>query len=164
MKLTERLKQTAMLRAFGLAKIPLLFWVSPSVEEIDDERVAIRIPLGYRTKNHLGAMYFGVLAAGADCAGGLMAMRLIQKSGEPVSLVFKDFKAEFLRRAEDDVVFECVQGAEIREFVQKVIASRERMNFTVKITARLARPKKDEDRAPIAHFELTLSLKNKKAA
>ena len=163
MKFSQRLKETAVLRAFGLAKIPLLFWISPSVVELDDDCCKIKIPLNYRTKNHLGAMYFGVLAAGADCAGGLMAMRLIQKSGEPVSLVFKDFKAEFLKRAEGAVIFECTQGKEIAEFVSKVVASKERMNLTVRITASPATAGKDGSLDPVAQFELTLSLKNKRA-
>ncbi len=34
----------------------------------------IRIPLGWRTRNHLGSMYFGALATGADLVGGLLVM------------------------------------------------------------------------------------------
>ncbi len=111
------LKENLYLRAFGTLKVPLLGWVGPQVLEVSDERCVIQIPLSRRTKNHLNSLYFAVLAAGADCAGGLIAMRLIESSGEPVSLVFKDFHAEFLKRADGDTVFTCADGVAIRNLV-----------------------------------------------
>ncbi|HTL11154.1 MAG TPA: DUF4442 domain-containing protein, partial [Bdellovibrionota bacterium] len=92
------LKETLYLRAFGLIKIPMLWYLRPSVVELTDDRCVVKIPLRRRAKNHLNSMYFGALAAGADCAGGLMAMRLIRADGNRASLVFKDFHAEFLKR------------------------------------------------------------------
>jgi acyl-coenzyme A thioesterase PaaI-like protein len=91
-----RLRDTLFLRFFTFMKIPLLYYVRPVIEELDDEKCVVRIPLRRRTRNHLNAMYFGVLAAGADCAGGFMAMRLIQKDGGRVSLLFKDFKLSLI--------------------------------------------------------------------
>ncbi len=150
-------RDTAMIRAFGLMKVPLLFWISPSVKELTNKRCVVKIPLNRRTKNHLKSMYFGVLACGADAAGGLAAMKLIINSGENVSLAFKDFHAEFLKRAEGDTYFTCEQGEEIQKFVEMVVASDERHNMPVKITATCP----DIDDEPVAEFTLTLSLKKK---
>ena len=72
-------RETAFLRIFGVFKIPLIFFVKPTVVELTDNRAVVKIPCTYRTKNHLGSMYFGVLCTGADLAGGIMAMRLIDK-------------------------------------------------------------------------------------
>lgn len=155
--LPASMRDTALVRAFGFFKVPLLYWISPKVIELSDKRCEIVIPLNRRTKNHLGSLYFGVLAAGADCAGGLSAMKMIIESGQNISLAFKDFKAEFHSRAEADTHFICDQGEEISEFVKKVIASNERHHMTVKITAIC--PKKSAE--PVATFELTLSLKKK---
>ena len=104
-------------------------------------------------------MYFGALCVGADCAGGLIAYRQIQKSGKPVSLIFKDFKAEFLKRAEGDVEFYCEQGKEIREFVERVATSSERMDLAVRVFAQCTGARQPEEL--IAKFELTLSLKTR---
>src|SRR5437016_5674106 len=79
--LPPTLRETLLLRTFGLLKVPMLLFVSPSVVEITDEKCVIKIRLNRRTKNHLNSLYFGSLAAGADCAGGLIAMRLIQSEG-----------------------------------------------------------------------------------
>lgn len=152
------LKETAYLRAFGFWKIPMIFLCSPSVLEMSDERVVVKIPLNRRTRNHLKSMYFGVLAVGADVSGGLLAMRRIQQTGEKISLVFKDFKAEFLKRAEGDVHFTCEQGREIAELVEKARASGERVELPLNLTATVPAKLGTE---PVARFVLTLSLKKK---
>lgn len=155
----KALKDTLFLRGFGLMKIPMLFFISPSVVELSETRCVVKVPLSRRTMNHLRSMYFGALAAGADCAGGLIAMRLIQSEGEgKVSLIFKDFHAEFLKRAEGDVFFTCEQGEEIQELVRKAIETGERENLAVRVTATVPSRLGDE---PVARFVLTLSLKRR---
>lgn len=154
----EKLTATLKMRAFTFFKIPLLFYVSPAVEEINDDRCVVRIPLKRRTKNHLNVMYFGVLCTGADCAGGLMAMRLIRESGRNVSLLFKDFKAEFLKRAEGDVFFTCEDGPAIRALVEKAMTTDDRVNSPVRVTATVPSKPGSE---PVARFELTLTLKKR---
>ncbi|NIA30530.1 MAG: DUF4442 domain-containing protein [Actinobacteria bacterium] len=148
---------TLYLRYFGFSKIPLLFFVRPSVEELSTEHIIIKIPLKRRTKNHLKSMYFGALTIGADCAAGLIAMRAIQKSDEKISLVFKDMKANFLKRAEGDVFFHCVQGSEIKQLVAQAIKSHERVQMSIHVRAFV--PKISND--TVAEFDLTLSLKKK---
>ena len=56
-------------------------------------------------------MYFGVLSVGADITGGFLAMKYIRASKSKISLIFKDFHADFLKRAEGDVHFLCSEGA-----------------------------------------------------
>jgi len=150
-------RETIFLRLFGFLKIPMLFFLGPSVVELSDIKTVVKIPLGLRSKNHLGSMYFGALAAGADCAGGLMAMKLIELSGHNVSLVFKDFYAKFGKRAHGDVLFTCTQGVEVAELVKKAIASREREELTMNILATC--PSQGEEM--VAEFKLTLSLKRR---
>lgn len=152
----KNLKATLFIRTFGLLKVPLILFVSPSVIQMDEKACIIKIPLNMRTKNHLKSMYFGVLCTGADIAGGIVAMSEIKESKKNIALAFKDFKADFLKRAEGDVHFKCTQTGEIKEFVKKVIASKERMNFPVIITATV--PSIDPNEV-VATFELTLSLK-----
>ena len=154
----SQMRDTFYLRAFGLLKVPVLLFVSPSVIELNETRCIVRIPLNRRTRNHLRSMYFAVLAAGADVAGGLIAMRLIHEQGDQVSLIFKDFNAQFLKRAEGDTHFTCEDGVAIRELVQKAIESGERENMTVHVKATVPSKLGDE---PVAEFKLTLSLKKK---
>jgi acyl-coenzyme A thioesterase PaaI-like protein len=155
----ERLKQTFGMRLFGWLKIPLLASVHPSVVELTDTRCIVRIPLRRWTKNHLGSMYFGALAIGADCAGGLLAMDQIKRSGQPVSLVFKTFQATFLKRPESDVYFICEEGAAIRDQVRRTLESEDRITEPMRVQATVKLP--DGSFEPVAEFTLELSLKRK---
>lgn len=153
-------KETLALRAFGLTKIPLLFLVNPTVLKLNDRQCEIKIPLNRLTRNHLGSMYFGTLAIGTDCAGGLLAMSQIRKTGKKVSLVFKDFKADFLARPEGDVHFLCEDGKLIGKMLKATLKTGERVSETLDIIATC--PKKMGDQ-PVAKFKLTLSLKARKS-
>lgn len=152
------LRETILLRAFGLAKIPAIFFVSPTLRELTEKRVVVKVPLNYRTKNHLGSMYFGVLSIGADCAGGLMAMNLIRPYGKRASMVFKDFHAEFLKRPTGDVHFICEDGELVSKLVDKAVKSGVRENAPVTVTAIVP---KESPTEIVARFKLTLSLKIK---
>ncbi|EKD41749.1 MAG: hypothetical protein ACD_73C00549G0002 [uncultured bacterium] len=149
-------KQTLGLRYFGIRNIPLLFICSPSVLYIDNKRCEVKIPLNYLTKNHLGCMYFGALAMGADLAGGMMAMDLIEKSGKKVSLLFKDFHADYLKRAEGDVHFKCSDGPKIHKAVQETLQTGQRVNIPLHVEATTPKVSGGE---LVAKFILTLSLK-----
>tara|TARA_B100000959_G_C14898727_1_gene589926 strand:+ start:678 stop:1151 length:474 start_codon:yes stop_codon:yes gene_type:complete len=154
----SRVKNTnRLIRLFGLTKVPMIWYCRPKVIEHTDEKIEIKIPLKRRTKNHLGSMYFGVLAVGADITGGFLAMDPIQESGRKIALIFKDFKADFLKRPEGDVHFICNDGLAIKELVDKVVNSTERHNYKLNIEAVVPSISSEV----VAKFELTLSLKDK---
>lgn len=154
--INEKIKATWFIRYFGLSKVPLIFYCRPSVIKLTEETTVIKIPFKRRNKNHLKSMYFGALAVGADIAGGVLAMDLIRKSGRNISLVFKDFKAEFLKRPEGDTHFTCNDGKAIESLITETIKTGERVNIPLKITATVPEISENE---PVAEFVLTLSLK-----
>ncbi len=153
----KNLKGTAMLKLFGLTKVPLIFIVNPKVCELSAKKCAIKIPLGRITKNHWGSMYFGTLAIGADCAAGLFAMfKADQIAGAKFSIVFKDFKADFHKRPEEDVIFSCTDFQKIDDMLRETHLSGERVTRPIRVEAHvLSRPNE-----PVATFELGLSLKS----
>lgn len=152
----EAMRGTMMLRTFGLVKVPMILYCSPSVEQLSDSGCAVRIPLSWRTKNHYHSMYFGALAVGADCAGGLIAMYHIRKGGEKIALLFKDVKAEFFKRANGDVLFRCNDGLMIQEAVREAASTGARVNRTLTIVATVPSISATEE---VARFALTISLK-----
>ena len=151
-------RATMGIRFWALKNVFLLWFVSPSVIEVNEDRCVVRIPLGWKTRNHLGSMYFGALAIGADIAGGLIAFHLMQKRGIRAAFVFKDMHAEFLKRPESDVLFRCEDGALIRDLLERTFATGERQEATVHVVATAPAKLGDE---PVARFALTLSLKRR---
>jgi len=149
-------KLTWMIRVFGFSKVPMIYYCRPRVIYNDKEILEIKIPLNRRTKNHVNSMYFGALSVGADITGGFLALPAIQKSGKKINLVFKDFNAKFLKRAESDVHFICKDGLAVNNLVATAIQTQERQNYTLKIIAKT--PKISDD--IVAEFDLTLSIKD----
>ncbi len=154
----QNFKNNLFLSLYAWSKIPLIGFCSPRVIEVSDQKTVLKIPLGFRTKNHLGAMYFGALAVGSELCIALLAVKKIQQSGLKIDFLFKDYKAEFLKRAEGDVHFICDQAQVVVDQIKEAQNSSERINRTM--TAYAIVPSLSETEK-VATFELTLSVKNR---
>jgi acyl-coenzyme A thioesterase PaaI-like protein len=152
------LKQTWAIRLFALRHIPLIALIRPTIVQADTERCVVRVPLGWLVKNHLGTMYFGALCIGADLAGGLVIMNMIRARRSRVAFLFKDFQADFLKRAEGPVVFTCPDGAAMGALLDEAERTGERVEGPVRVTATVPSKLGDE---PVAEFVLTLSMKKR---
>ncbi|MDH5475847.1 MAG: DUF4442 domain-containing protein [Cyclobacteriaceae bacterium] len=154
----ELKKAKRMLWLFGIFKIPLIGYVRPQLLELSDKRMVIKIPLRRRTKNHLGSMYFGALAIGADLAGAYQAFHLSAKAQRKTAIVFKDFKASFLKRPEGDVFFISEAGEQIQAMLEKTFETKERITESIRIDAVVDYYNNPE---VVAEFTLGLSVKDK---
>lgn len=155
-------KINMFLRLYAWVKIPLIGFCSPKLVELTDTRLALKIPLGYRTRNHLKSMYFGALAIGAEMSIVLIAVLKIKEhtdaGGDRIDFVFKDFKIDFIKRPDGDVHF-------ISDDIKTVVAqiaeakdSLDRINKTMKGYAVVPSINPNER---VAEFELTLSVKRR---
>jgi len=156
--LSDNFKDTLWVRYFTFRKIPMIFYTRPSVIELSENRCIMKIPFKRKNQNHLGSMYFGVLAVGADLAGGIMAMKIIRKSKKKVSLLFKNITGDFISRVERDAYFICEDGDNISEATLQTIKTKERVNIPVTINVKTSLSPESEI---LAKFVLTLSLKDK---
>jgi len=144
-----------MIFLLGLFKIPLIGFVRPRLIELSDEKVAVKIKFRRRTKNHLSSMYFGALAVGADVAGGIHAFYFSEKMNKKVSFAFKSMHAEYLKRAETDVIFECNEGAKIKSIMAESSEKQIRINQRVRVQA------KNLSNEIVATFDMEISVKVK---
>lgn len=154
----QKLKYTAFVQMYGLFKIPLLLFISPRVQEFDESSCEIKIPLGYRTKNHLNSMYFGALAVGAELSIAAAAVFAIHESKERVDFVFKDFRMQFLKRADGDTCFVCEDVAGVRELIARSLQSEERLEKSFKGFAYVEGRRGE----PVAEYELVLSVRHRR--
>ncbi len=154
-KLSLLKKMDLLIRMFGFKQIPLIYYTGLSVVQFNDTSCVAKIPLTWRTKNHLGSMYFGALAIGADVAGGLAAFTFLLNSGKNISIVFKDVKGEFLKRPDGDVHFTCDQVKQVNEMMLQTVSTGQRTEITVDVTATVPSISSDV----VAKFQLTLSAK-----
>lgn len=103
-------------------------------------------------------MYFGALAIGSELSIAMLAVKQIQASGLKIDFLFKDYKAEFLKRAEGDVHFICDQAQVVVDQINEAKNSTERINRTMTAYAIVPSVSLTEK---VATFELTLSVKNR---
>lgn len=156
----ERFKFNLFLRLFAIRDVPLIGIARVRVVDLDDTRCVVCVPLIRRNKNHLGSMYFGALCIGADTAGGLIAMRENRRCGNAVSIVFKDFRADFLKRPEADTHFTCADVVAVRAGFDETMRTGARVSIPMRVTATTPSKLGTE---PVAEFHLTLSIKKRSA-
>lgn len=142
-----------MLFFMGLLKIPMLRFVRPKLLQLDDNTAIVCIRLTRRSKNHLDSMYFGALAVGADTAAGILAFYHSGKLGKKPAFAFKSMDAHFLSRPTSHVRFICHEGKVVETAIREAIASGERVNRKVNVSAFNSR---DE---VVATFVMEVSVK-----
>jgi acyl-coenzyme A thioesterase PaaI-like protein len=142
-----------MLWIMGWWYIPLIGYVRPKLEHIDERKAVLSIRLRRRTKNHLNSMYFGALAVGADVAAGLHAFYFSDELGVKPSFVFRSMKATFHKRAMGTVLFTSEDGQKVRETVTEARRTGERQHAFVTVEARTT------DGESVATFEMEISVK-----
>jgi len=153
------MKPTTMVRLWSLQNVFLLWLIRPKIVELTDDRCIVRVPLNWITRRRdIHAMYLGTLCMGADVAAGLISFKIVNERKERVVFIFKDLKAEFLKRAEGDVVFTNNDGHVVQDLLRRALETGERQEATVHVTATVPSKLGDE---PVAQFELTLSVKKK---
>ena len=109
----------------------MICYCCPQIIHLDDEYYTLRIPLNWRTRNHVQSMYIGVFTVGADLTERLLTLSNIRKRKQKVVLIFKDFHANFFKRAEQDVIFIYRDGAAIDHAVQQAVDKGERINLPI---------------------------------
>lgn len=147
------------LKFFAWRYIPLIGFCSPKIVRMDDKTLEVTIPHGWRTKNHLGSVYFGALAIGADLAGAFLVFTKAQSRGVNANFAFKDVQGQFLKRPEAKVHFTSHDGGIIDQMIDESLASGERINRPVSVVVTCPSLHGAE---PMATFTLTLSVKAKK--
>jgi hypothetical protein len=141
---------------FSHFKVAMIGYLRPHLIKLTDSDIVLSLPLNRRSRNHLNTMYFGALAVGADLAGGLHGFYHADRAQCKVSLAFKSFQAQFLRRPESDVYFVCTEGLTVKNMIEESKVSRERINKPINIKAYTDYHNNPEQ---VADFILELSVK-----
>ena len=158
LSIKERFKYNFYLWYFGLTQVRLIHYCRPKIVDVNKDGVTLFMPLDRRTRNHVRSMYIGAMVVGVDMVTGFTALLKIRESKRNVILIFKDLKANFLKRAEGDIHYICSEGKAIAAAVEEAIRTGERVNLPVSVIATVPDKFGGE---PVAEFIITLSMKEK---
>lgn len=146
------------LKLFAWRYIPLIGFCSPNIVRMDSKTLEVTMPHSWRTKNHLGSIYFGALAIGADLAGAFLVFSKAKARGVNANFAFKDVQGSFIKRPEARVHFTSNDGDVIDAMIDQSLATGERINKPVSVVVTCPTLYGDE---AMATFTLTLSVKAK---
>ena len=129
----------------------------PKVIELSSQTSRVRLPFSFIAKNHVGSMYFGALAMGAELSVALKVVDSMQNDKVPVSFIFKDFNCQFLKRAVSDTDFYCNEVAQIEALIQKALSTNQRVDQQFNGYAMPSKSTSKEDQ--LMTYQLTISIK-----
>lgn len=92
---------------------------------------------------------------GAELAVSVPILEAMFIHKKPVSFIFKDFKCNFIKRADTSVIFEFTDVELCRSTIESALASGERINQTLTGVAY----SKDDPENIFMKYEITVSIK-----
>ncbi len=150
------IRRNLLLWSVSSLKLPLLFYIRPRVVQYDEQVCRIQVKLNRRSRNHVGSMYFGALAMGAELSIAAAAVFQIFATRKKVEFIFKSFKCDFLKRADADVIFVSELNEHVEALVQRAIRGQgQRVEET--FTGYAVTVKNPQEK--IMLYQLTLSMK-----
>ena len=108
-------------KLFLFLKLPMAFLAGLKLKELSDAHAVVRMKYKYLNKNPFGSIYFACLSMAGELASGMLAASIAYKSNPKISMLVVGVKINFTKKAVGTIIFECNQGKEILETIQKSI-------------------------------------------
>jgi Domain of unknown function (DUF4442) len=149
-------KHPVKFRMFLFSKLPSAFFSGVRVKKATESECVVTVPYRWFSQNPFRSTYFACLAMAAEMSTGVLAMGHIYKRQPSVSMLVTKMEANYYKKATGYTRFSCRQGLEIKETIEKAIATGEGQVITAAATGR-----NDQDEL-VAEFLITWSFKAKK--
>lgn len=108
-------------------------------------------------QNPFGSLYFAVQAMAAELTTGALVKAHVDLIDKKISMLIVKNKSIFLKKALGKIEFECEEGNEISEILQKAIETGEGQTFWLKSIG------KDESGEVVAEMDFEWSVKVKQS-
>jgi hypothetical protein len=138
-----------------LTQLPIAWIAGLKLFSYSEEACSISVKLGFLNKNPFKSMFWAVQGMAAELSTGLLCIDNIKKSKHHVSMLVVEQKAQFFKKAKGKIIFSCKQGMDIKDIIQKAIATKESQTITLKSDGM------DEAGDKVSSFEFVWSFKLK---
>ncbi|MBB4119147.1 putative RNA-binding protein associated with RNAse of E/G family [Mesonia hippocampi] len=150
MKFTPR-----KVNAYIFFKLPSAWWCGVRLVAITNTRAEVKVRYGFINKNPFKSMYFAVQAMAAELSTGVLVMQEITKKSEKISMLVKENKAEFTKKAKGVITFSCTDVDALREAVNKAVITKQGQTCWLNAVGI------DEGGDQVANFSFKWTLKSK---
>ncbi len=138
-----------------LTQLPIAWLAGLKLFSYSEEACSISVKLGFLNKNPCQSMFWAVQGMAAELSTGLLCIDTIKKSQHSISMLVVEQKGQFFKKAKGKIIFTCLQGAEIKDLIQKAIDAKESQTITLTSSGI------DETGDAVSRFEFVWSFKLK---
>jgi hypothetical protein len=146
-------KHPVKFRMFLFSKLPSAYFSGVRVTKATEETCLVTVPYKWFSQNPFRSTYFACLAMAAEMSTGILAMAHIYKRTPAVSMLVTKMEASYHKKAVGTTSFVCAQGFEIKQAIERAVATGEGQVVTVKSTGT------NSENELVAEFVLTWSFK-----
>lgn len=136
MSFQQKMLNPFFFKLFLFLKLPMAFLSGIKLKELSDNRAVFQMKYKYLNKNPFGSIYFACLSMAGELASGMLAASIAYKSNLKLSMLVIGVTIKFTKKAVGIITFECNQGNEIYQTIQKSIDTAEAQNIEVLTIAR----------------------------
>jgi acyl-coenzyme A thioesterase PaaI-like protein len=134
-------------------KLPSAIFWRFQIKELNSQRCVVSIPYSWTTQNPFKSIYFAALAGAAELTTGALCQLAMSGKGT-YSMLVVDFRGEFFKKADEKILFSCVQGEELMTLLESL-----EVNDTGKL--KMISSGKNKDGIEVARFYVTWSFRRK---
>jgi GTP cyclohydrolase II len=122
------------INAYTFFKLPLAWWGGVRVKEISENSCTVYIKHRWINQNPFKSMFWAAQGMAAEMTTGALVRKKIVDSGRKVSMLVKDQRANFSKKATGLIRFECHDGKDLANAIEKSAKSGEGVVVVMKST------------------------------
>jgi hypothetical protein len=113
------------INTFMLFKLPLAYFGGVRVHFLNEKKAIVGIKYRWINQNPYKSMFWAAQGMAAEMSTAILVMQEIKKTNQKVSMLVVYQKGDFFKKATGKITFTCCDGHQIRESIQRAIATGE---------------------------------------
>ncbi|MGB2088237.1 MAG: DUF4442 domain-containing protein [Psychroflexus salarius] len=109
---------------FLFLKLPIAWIAGVRLTKLTPEATEAKAKLKWLSQNPFNSMYFAVQAMAAELTTGVLVMREIKESRQPISMLVAENSAVFHKKARGKITFTCNDAALVKAIVNDAVVSK----------------------------------------
>ncbi len=136
-------------------KLPLAAVAGLRLKRLDEGGCEVALAGGWRTQNPFRSTYFAALAMAAEMSTGAPAMVLARGTRASISMLVRELRGSFTRKAVGRVVFSFTGVAEMAAAIEQAAAGGDGESFVARSVGRMS------DDTIVAEFDVSWTFRRR---
>lgn len=116
---------TRQFNSYMFLRLPSAWWCGVRLESLTDTESEVRVRHRWINQNPFRSMFWAVQGMAAEFASGALVTHHIRQSGQKVSMLVLNNKANFSKKATGLIRFRCEDGAALKAALEKAVKTGE---------------------------------------